>query len=147
MISKNLKKRLYTSILLFFLILIIFRINFRETRKPILLRHHISQNSSRKTNHFEQIVFGEISTFRKSDNLKIMEKAGTENPENPFSIVLEDLNMRSISSKKHEVGTLGNLGYGINIFQKNIKSKFGNMGSISTRKHELEVWQVSIHGA
>ena len=33
-----------------------------------------------------------------------------------------------------------NLEYDINIYQKNMKWKFGNMGSISIQKYEMEVW-------
>ena len=85
-----------------------------------------------------------------------MERSGQINPDVPSNTFLEILNMRSISCKKHrnfEYGIIifkttwhGHFGYSNQYLTKNMKWTFGNVGSISIKNHEMEVWQFSEYG-
>ena len=56
------------------------------------------------------------------------------NPGAPSNNFLKILNMGPISSRKHEMEILGNLDYGINIFQKT-----SNMKPISSNKDYMNL--------
>ena len=76
-------------------------------------------NNSRKTpKHIWKILFWEISKTWKSKTLKVLERRGPTNSEDPSTEFLKTLNMGSISPRKHEMEILGNLEYGIKIYQK-----------------------------
>ena len=62
-----------------------------------------------------------ISTFWISKMLESLEKAGPKNDEDPSKHFLKILDMRPISTRKHEWNV-------------------GTMGPISTRKNEMECW-------
>ncbi len=47
-------------------------------------------------------------------------RRGPDNPEDPSNVFWETLNVGSISSRKHEMGILGNLEYGIKISEKHV---------------------------
>ena len=53
--------------------------------------------------------------------METFEQTGTTNPQDPFNMFEK-------------------LEYGINIYEQNMKLKFGYMGSISIRKHEIRIW-------
>ena len=55
------------------------------------------------------------------ENMKMWETTGNEHDEDPSNIFLKILDMRSISTRKHEWNV-------------------GSMGPISTRKHERTFW-------
>ena len=57
-----------------------------------------------------------ISKIWKTERLEMFERRGAENPEDP-------------SNK-----------FSKNLKYKNVKWKFGHMGSISIKKHEMEIW-------
>ena len=107
-----------------------------KTNDCQLWRHQITPNISRR-NHFSIILTLEISKSWNSKNLKKLETMG------PGKI----LQIRLIDS--------WNLEYKINVYQntwngnsviwdqylsKNMKWKFGNMGWVSIKKHEMEFW-------
>ena len=55
--------------------------------------------------------------------------------------------MGSISSKKTEIGSLDNLEYEINVYEKNMKWTFGEMGSIPYQKtKKIKILLFSIKG-
>ena len=56
-----------------------------------------------------------------------------------WAVGIEYLNM-GIRIIKWAFGNLKTWKYGINMYQKSMKLIFGNMGSISIKKHEVEVW-------
>ena len=63
------------------------------------------------------MLFWEVS-INETPFFKNLEKAGPENPEDPFNKYSKILNMGSISSRRHELDILGNLEYRIKIFKK-----------------------------
>ena len=86
------------------------------------------KNIRKMPNLFWEILFWEISAFSMEiDNFqKKWKRRRPTNPDDPSDELFRILNMGSISIK-------------------NMRWKFGTMGSISSRKHKMEIWQYGIN--
>ena len=76
-----------------------------------LWRHQIiTSSTSRKPRSFFENIILEISECWTITNFDFVGNGRAEKPESPFNKFLESLNMRSISSRKNEMGTLEHFG-------------------------------------
>ena len=138
--EKRVAQKLRRIILLHFG-LVTFRIHFGRTRKPLvfvildlvdmsmapktnylkLWRHQITPNNPRKSRIISNRFFWKSQNIGNPNNWNYWNISGPKNPEDLFIKFLKILDMISISIKK-------------------MKCQFGNMGSISIQKHEMEIW-------
>ena len=102
-------------------------------------------NNSRKTNHFPNISFLEITKVRGIIKFENLGKDGDQEIPKICLIKLKTLDMGSLSSKQMKWKTLKILNMD-QYLSKNMEWKFGNMESISSQKHGINILVSSIKG-
>ena len=145
-------------IILLYFGLVTFRIHFAKARKVISFmfvgpggRVHNSQNQlfliletpryskqSRKNKSSGKGVFLDISELRNSILLFFWKRRGPANLEGPSNISLKILNEYGINVFPKT--RTGNLVMWDQYLSKNIKWTFGNMGAMSIKQHEFQIW-------
>ena len=112
-----------------------------KTNYVYLWRHQETPNNSiTNPESFLKIVCLEISTCRKSQILKMLQEMWAGNIEDMSNAFFQILNMRSISSKKHEMEDIGNLKYGINIYPEPWNGNLVIWDQHLPRQHKMEIW-------